>query len=164
MNARTVSSFFPGGALPSSRTEFAPADLGDPSWETGAAALRAWFLAGKPLADHDPWRYRRSTNELVLDRVPGTHGGYEIDLDWCDDASAFWWLRHIAEKRWADDACLAGLIRALDYWATNVRPKPATDRVLCPGCRAELLGLARTRGVCGKCQVRGIEPAGGGSS
>ena len=70
------------------------------------------------LADVPPERRRRDWGEWCLDRrtreliLPGR---YEVDLDRFLTAGACLdWVAQVARKRWATDAVVAGLVRALD--------------------------------------------------
>jgi hypothetical protein len=55
-----------------------------------------------------PWRF--DARRRVLD-----HDWYEIDLDRCtSSAEVLDWICQVAGKSWADDATIAGLVRALD--------------------------------------------------
>jgi len=61
--------------------------------------------------DWGPWRLDRATRVLY----PVKPYRYEVDLDDCTtSAQVLDWIIQVAEKTWADDATIAGLIRALD--------------------------------------------------
>lgn len=58
-----------------------------------------------------PWRLDRRTRVLY----PVEPYRYEVDLDRCrTSAEVLDWICQVAGKGWADDATLAGLVRALD--------------------------------------------------
>src|SRR6266487_1772983 len=89
-------------------------------------------------SDWGPWRLKTSTRELSV-RVGKQHS-YEVDLDDCTtSAQVLDWMMQVAGKSWADDATIAGLVRALD---DVLRPQAN----LCSGGRSkELTGAAIRR-------------------
>lgn len=73
--------------------------------------LRASEVPPAGLSDWGPWRL--DTENCVL--YPVEPYRYEIDLETCTtSAEVLDWICQIAGKTWADNATLAGLIRALD--------------------------------------------------
>lgn len=61
--------------------------------------------------DWGPWRLDKSVYVLF----PTTPYRYEVDLEDCTtSAEVLDWIFQIAGKTWADDATIAGLVRALD--------------------------------------------------
>jgi hypothetical protein len=60
-----------------------------------------------------PWHLDRKWRVLYVEEPSGYR--YEVDLDHClSSAEVLDWLCQIAGKTWADDATLAGLVRAID--------------------------------------------------
>ncbi|SFQ26564.1 hypothetical protein [Amycolatopsis rubida] len=69
-----------------------------------------------PRGDRDwgPWRLDPET--LVLFCEDDAHpSGYEVDLELClTSAQVLDWIMQVEMKTWADDAVVAGLVRALN--------------------------------------------------
>lgn len=85
-----------------------------------------------------PWVLDRHRRELVID---DSTAGYEIDLDSCVcSAEVLDWICQIANKGWADDKCLAGLVRAL-----NDILEPQDN--LCSGGGNKVITSARLRSL-----------------
>jgi hypothetical protein len=60
-----------------------------------------------------PWKL--DPDRFVLDRAPDSVNSYPIDLLSCQDSDEVLdWICQVACQRWADDATLAGLARALN--------------------------------------------------
>lgn len=67
-----------------------------------------------PRADLAGWRYAPKTGTLDYRDADGTEL-YWIPLERCrTSAEVLDWIAQVAGKAWADDACLAGLVRAFD--------------------------------------------------
>lgn len=62
-----------------------------------------------------PWRLDRKAGRLIFP-IPGGGGHtYDVDLRGCvTPEGVLDWVCHIADKRWADDAVLAGFVRAVN--------------------------------------------------
>ena len=65
------------------------------------------------------WKLKKSTYELeYFPYAKGETGAaysYSVDLERCTtSAQMLDWIMQIAGKTWANDVCLAGLVRALD--------------------------------------------------
>jgi hypothetical protein len=59
------------------------------------------------------WKLYKS-GELEFPAYEGG-GGYPLDISDCtSSAKVLDWICQVAHKTWADDACVAGLVRALD--------------------------------------------------
>jgi hypothetical protein len=66
---------------------------------------------GAQRGDWGPWRLDPAVLVLYLE----PHHAYEVDLERCTtSAEVLDWVCQVAAKTWADDATLAGLVRALD--------------------------------------------------
>jgi hypothetical protein len=64
-------------------------------------------ISNWPCGDGGAWRLNPRYRVL-------THPDYEVDLDDClTSAEVLDWIMQVAGKTWADDATLAGLVRAL---------------------------------------------------
>lgn len=97
---------------------------------------RASEIAATPRAgDWGPWRLDGRTCVLY----PDEPYRYEVDLETCtSSAEVLDWICQIAGKTWADDATLAGLVRALD---DVLRPQAT----LCPSGQSKQLTAAAIR-------------------
>lgn len=109
--------------------------LGQPmlgGWMYTGTAL---FDAVHPPSDWGPWRL--DTETWVL--YPVAPYRYEVDLEQClTTAKVLDYIIHISQKTWADDATIAGLIRALGDVL-----KPQAN--LCPGGTPKHLTDTRIR-------------------
>lgn len=84
--------------------------LGTPGRVTLMSAAEL-MEAVDPPSDWGPWRL--GTRSWVL--YPTGPYRYEVDLEEClDSARVLDWIAQVAQKTWADNATVAGLIRALD--------------------------------------------------
>lgn len=98
----------------------------------------------RPAARFGPWELDRET--LVL-RIGGVRkptrdsdgAAYEVDLEEClDSAEVLDWIMQVAQKSWATDAVIAGLVRGL---AECLDPQAN----LCSGGKNKVLSTAKVR-------------------
>jgi hypothetical protein len=80
---------------------------------SGYIATRLSDVAPSGRSDWGPWSLDRKVRVLYVTEPSGYR--YEVDLDRClSSAEVLDWVCQIAGKTWADDATLAGLVRAID--------------------------------------------------
>jgi len=82
--------------------------------------MKPWTIADYEAAKLEnrnwgPWKLRKSNYTLVLPYGDRRGDRYYIDLETCTtSAGVLDWIAQVTLKTWADDAVIAGLVRALN--------------------------------------------------